>query len=1113
MLSSMIVSALGCAIIIGISGTQVSLSRTMDRYVREYNYPDAVITTNVKNKDILDDLRGADCIDKVVARLCADTTMRRHDGRYVSVRAFSWREDDFQPFYFWEKAENNTDLDELYMEVGFARDNGISDGDTEDFLIDDEYREYFISALVSMPETIVAQPSEEARISNSDFGFVYGSEELLGKEVNQDNIDAKEELSQRKQDLNDAEKDAEEERKKSEADIEDAKSELNTKKQDFEDARPELDDKRDELNDAQKEIEDKRKELRDNRNDLIKSQEEAEKKLEEAEAQKKELDENQMGLMAQRAELDAQQEQLDAKRAEAEAAIAELEAKKTEIYAPVSEIEKSLEELNDSHAQLEAKIADKKTGEDERAELSAQLAETEQTITELEEKQKQEKDKADKLYASELEEPMTEAESGIAETEAMQQQLDESSAQLKVAEDQLAEGLAQAEAGIAQIDAVLSQTKEGWRKIEDGERELNDKSIEVNDGLVQINRELGEGEKQFSYAEIDIEDSEKKLNDTWVDARMRFADTREEIEKALRDLDSFKGYDYLCNQLLIKFKSGEDHKKSLERVESLLENISEAEIKNSFTYEDSSVKQRIDINVQPIEQMSKFMPVVFFVITLVVVFLFMSLMIKQSRREIGIIRALGFTVGKVRVIYCFINLVSSVVAVFVGIGIGEVVIRYSGSYFKAFFSLPFYEYVVEPSTMLFAAFFTIITGQIATLMGTTVIGKILPSEAMSRPAPTSSKLPEFLKRATSRLSPLGKFCVTSLLRNRVRFAFSVICISASVMMIFSSYAFITSKNQMLVEYYDKRAHYDSQIFFSEKPDRYLLNQLKLRDYISDVSELYYYSCEIEANGKSSSELLNAMSPECELITIYDEQENKLTIPEKGIILEKHLADELGVKKGDKVKVDGTELTISDISFQSISRSQFVSLEQAKELGDAKFWCVLCNIGEQDEQYLIRYLINRDEYVFNVFTRVLRQGDEKTFATYDAMAWIIISFAVIIGLVIIINTTNTNLLEQKKELCVLRTLGFQHGELSRQWFLQSLLQFVSSCVIGLLAGQYIAKIALRNLSSDTREYIYANGIREYILTAAMVFAFILASHIIAMRSLKKWDIVETVKEKE
>ena len=1001
MLSSMIVSALGCAIIIGISGTRESLARTMNRYVREYSYPDAVITTNVNNKDILDELEAADCVESIVARMFADSTFVRADGRIISVRAFSFRDDDFQPFYFWKRVQNYSGLDELYMEVGFAEDNGIKVGDIIKFRIGEDEREFFISALISMPETIVAQPTEEAKVSNSDFGFVYGSEKILRNEINQANIDAKEELNRQIDKLKDAEKTAEKQYDYAEQSIKDAKDNLDSDKKSYESRKSE-------------------------RTERLK-------------------------------ELEQEKENIGKERLE----------------------------LADSRTALQKK----------RDNAGTQLAEYEKQLAELEETRKELKSQREEFFN----------DSGTGSHT--------STALLELRERQLIEEFARVKDGIDSVRVQISATEQGFLDIEESEKALDEKAAKTDEYIEKINKELEEDKENLKSSETEIEDNEKKLSDTRDDTKMRLADTRREIEKMQNELNKFKGYDYLCDQLLIKFKDGCDNEESLKEVEALLEKNSGVSIKSSYTYEDSSVKQRIDINVQPIDQMSKFMPVVFFAITLVVVFLFMSLMIKQSRRQIGIIRALGFTVGKVRIIFCVINLLSSVTAVFVGVGIGMAVIRYAGGYFKRFFALPFYDYIVEPSTVVLAALFTIITGQLATLMGTTVIGKILPSEAMSRPAPASSKMPKLLQAATSLLSPLGKFCITSLLRNKARFAFSVICISSSVMMIFSAYAFITSKNYMLHEYYDLRSHYDSQIFFSKKPDRYLLNQFKLRDYLSDVNELYYYNCDISANGNSRSTLVNAMSPDCELISIYDEQGDLLKIPDKGIVLEKHLADELGVKKGDKVEVDGHELTISDISFQSFTRSQFISIEQSEELGDAKFWCVLCNIAKEDEQYLTEYLINRDDYVFNLFTSVLRAGDEKTFATYDAIAWIIIGFAVVIGLIIIINTTNTNLLEQKKELCVLRTLGFQHSELSRQWFVQSLLQFVFSCVIGLAAGGYIARVALQNLSSDTREYTYANGIREYILTAAMVLAFIVVSHVVAMESLKKWDIVETVKEKE
>ena len=96
---------------------------------------------------------------------------------------------------------------------------------------------------------------------------------------------------------------------------------------------------------------------------------------------------------------------------------------------------------------------------------------------------------------------------------------------------------------------------------------------------------------------------------------------------------------------------------------------------------------------------------------------------------------------------------------------------------------------------------------------------------------------------------------------------------------------------------------------------------------------------------------------------------------------------------------------------------------------------------------------------------------------------------------------------------MRTLGFQHSEVSRKWFVQSFLQFVCSCIIGLPSGIYIAKTALQKLSTEGREYVFANSFNEYIFTILLVLAYMVISHFIAMHSMKKWDMVESVKDKE
>ncbi len=68
-------------------------------------------------------------------------------------------------------------------------------------------------------------------------------------------------------------------------------------------------------------------------------------------------------------------------------------------------------------------------------------------------------------------------------------------------------------------------------------------------------------------------------------------------------------------------------------------------------------------------------------------------------------------------------------------------------------------------------------------------------------------------------------------------------------------------------------------------------------------------------------------------------------------------------------------------------------------------------------------------------------------------------------------------------------------------------------MGFPTGMAVAKTALRRLTTEGREYVFANSWREYLVTAALVFLYMLAGHFLSMRSMRAWDLVENVKEKE
>lgn len=1230
LISIMIVSAMGCSFMTGLSAAYVSLSDSLYQYLDEYCYPDAVITTEVTDRDMIDKLKASGVISETNARLCGDTYLKSSGGRYLSVRIFSYNDDDKQKFHIWSQADNDGE-DDIYLEYNFASDNHIKAGDTVEISTDEGYRKYFVSGIVTCPETISVQPTDDSWGVNTDFGYAYAPVRLLTAEYEKRHDQAKEQLDEKKTELDTEWEKAENELDSAEKQLTDAKQQLADNQKLFEDSALDAQEKLDQLTQAELELEGTRDQVLKKRKQLTESRETIMQTLVLLLNNENALIQASDGLR-----------QIDAALTLIDSVGPLLEDSKTALFMnflssfpdmklttavnAISIINSYLEiitsygfdyNINEKAAELSERLidymdqaisdyqyitsgifddlSDISPGDRARLITIMNRYKTYSLLASLEENFENTKyvlseivsviekndlyAAASVIYALGRTGTLGDIISDISEMASLIDKITEYTGttvntagelvvlysqtvgelstkkeQLKLQREEIVNTIEsygitekdisdvpafiiskqnEAEDGIEQIDSALKQIDDNLPKIDIG---LNTIS-ETRDQIIST---IDDSEKKLVDAEKELSENEKKYINERTKALSEFTDLQDELEKAYKKLEEGEGYDQLCNQFLIYFNDGEDPDAALEKLKDILED-NDVKVKSSYDFDNSAVKRRIDDNLKAIETMSILMPVIFFIIILIVVFLFMSLIVKQSRREIGILRALGFSKTSIKLLFCAVNLVVSLFSIVIGSIISYCLMRYVGDYYADFFPLPAFTFRFDMRMFGLSAICTIIVGQISTLISTGTISRILPSEAMSRPAPEDVEIPRFARRLTKKSSPVTKFCVAILFRNKMRFVFSVICIAASVMMIFSSLAFITSKNYLLHQLYDERINYDCQIFFDKDPGDELIEEISALKYVRDVQRLPFYQTEIELNGKSEKAVINSLSPDTKLVGVYDAKNNKMKIPESGIILEKHLAQSIGAGIGNTVKIDGKSVTVEGISDQSVSRFQYMSYKAAEKLGDVTIGSLICNIDKDDEQKLLEFLTDKASeryksaqsalsdngqsgegaeeekdganYLYTVFTRLAFEGNEKIFKTYDLAAWIIIGFAIIIGLVIVINIAQTNLLEKKRELCVMRTLGFRHNDISKKWFLQSFLQFIFSCMIGLPIGVLIARYGLQQLSSSAREYVFANSIAEYIFTVLLVLAYVIISHFIAMHSMKKWDLVESVKDKE
>ena len=123
-------------------------------------------------------------------------------------------------------------------------------------------------------------------------------------------------------------------------------------------------------------------------------------------------------------------------------------------------------------------------------------------------------------------------------------------------------------------------------------------------------------------------------------------------------------------------------------------------------------------NIEPIRKMSFFLPTIFFIIILNVVFLFINLIIKQCRRELGILKSLGYTTKKIRGLFYTLSSFVYLLAVIIGTIIGYYMTRGVVIYYNKFFYLPLPKYSYNTKMYFIALIALYVVIELATALAT-----------------------------------------------------------------------------------------------------------------------------------------------------------------------------------------------------------------------------------------------------------------------------------------------------------------------------------------------------------------------------------------------------------
>lgn len=552
-------------------------------------------------------------------------------------------------------------------------------------------------------------------------------------------------------------------------------------------------------------------------------------------------------------------------------------------------------------------------------------------------------------------------------------------------------------------------------------------------------------------------------------------------------------------------KTGIDIKE--EDVKKLRNNISFA-----TTYKDSEAITFYDNALTAVNLITLLAPAVFFVVVLIVTSLFLSQIIKQCRKDIGIMRACGEKISSISLIYLSLGVLVGFLAWLVGTGIGAVFTYIANLAYGSALKLFPQPFIMHPSAIFISLGIIVGVTFLTSFLASLNIARIKPVEAMKALPPTNNNTP-FLTRTVFKNTPITlKVTISQTLRNIRRYIMSGICLLASGMLVFIALSIGESKTTMMRQLFETRQNYDIQVYFDNMPNDESIEETFGEDSnITAKTLIKYLPSEMvnTSNNKKTTALVNGIKDDQDLIRVVDDYQHTVSIPKDGIALSSYHAHLLDAKVGDVITLNEVPLTVSVISNEYLFQVSYTNFDDYSP--EYSRGCLLVKVNNQDE-FFKKYK-DSDHVTYISYTNVIRGEFDDRLAAFEISSRLLTVMAIIIGFMIVFNMMQTNLKEQKRTFATMRTLGYQRSSISNANLFVNIIQYIVAMVFAIPIGILLSKGLLHSISVPSQIHPFPKTWIIYVLTTVLVLAFLLISHFLAMRPMKKWNLPESVKERE
>ncbi len=661
-----------------------------------------------------------------------------------------------------------------------------------------------------------------------------------------------------------------------------------------------------------------------------------------------------------------------------------------------------------------------------------------------------------------------EREDAVHSLSAYTSQRDAYSAQLQPLYSQR-QPLLQEKAELELQRAPLEVTVQG---IQSGYAALDTLKAQADSRFAEAEAELTAGEQQLAAAVAELNRTEQEVNSGLTaleDGKLTLQQNWKEYDEALAEAEQ-------------KFADAErelaDGKAELDEAKEFLETLAEPKV--YILDRNTNVGYlAVDSNSNIVAGVSRVFPVFFLLVAALVCITTMTRMVEEERTQIGTLKALGYSNGKIISKYLLYAGSAAVLGCGLGVLVGSVVFPcILWTAYNLILSLrPELEIVFDiPLCVAVTAAYTLVVCAVTWCCCRMSLREV-PAELIRPKPPTSGRkiLMEYLP-FWEKISFLNKVMIRNIFRYRQRLLMMLVGIGGCTALLVTGFGIGDSIVDIVSFQFEEVTLYDIQVQFDGGRTEEQMAQFRkeMRGEIADLAFAHQSSIELDfGDGTKSVYMISTGDDMTGFFDFHCGQE-PLAMPGVGeALISAGVAEAMGITPGDSVRIrnsdmQGMDLTVSGVFDNHVYNYVFVHPQSViGQWGSApEFQLAYVNVDRDSDPHSVSAELWEASDVMSVM--VNQDLADQVGSMLQAMNLVVATVVVCAGLlaiIVIYNLTNININERLREIATIKVLGFTAFESAAYVFKENLILSVVGAALGLIGGKLLLDFVMSQIKID------------------------------------------------